>query len=246
MKNIDTILNKFNKSEHSWLRNYYFKQSRRIENDIQYIINLPNIKSILNIGAAPFLFEYLIKDRISNIQLYSIDHDPERFKKIIDYVNTNVIKFDIEKDSINSLPIEFHNVDIIVFTEVFEHMRIDLLNTVQKLYDLLPSGGLLYLTTPNGLSIRSVFRLMCGRTGPNPVTQWNKLREVGHMGHVREYSRKEVNAILSGAGFKIEHSALRKHWNSILDKSFLFAIFRVVENIFPLFRWNIQILAKKV
>ena len=100
--------------------------------------------------------------------------------------------------------------DFVVFTEIFEHLRIDILGTVARVRELLADDGRLYLTTPNGLSLDAWRRSMLrGRTGPSLVDEWSKLSRLGHMGHVREYSATEVEEVLIHCGFSIEQRQFR-------------------------------------
>lgn len=160
----------------------------------------------LNIGGAPYIFEFAIKKLFPHIDVTTIDLDPARFPNVESVIGIRVLQGDIESDT---LPTQ-ERFDFIVLTEVFEHLRINLLDTMSRIRDLLTEGGRLYLTMPNGLGY-SAWRnhLLRGRTGPSPVVQWVKLKRLGHMGHVREYSLTEISEVLLHCGFTIDESHFR-------------------------------------
>jgi hypothetical protein len=71
-------------------------------------------------------------------------------------------------------------------------------------------GTYLYMTTPNYFFARNyIQRTLCGRSGPPLVKEWSKLTNLGHMGHVREYSKKELIEIFSFVGFELHDLKLR-------------------------------------
>src|SRR5262245_62268260 len=69
---------------------------------------------------------------------------------------------------------------------------------------------LLYLTTPNLYRIGNVVSFALGRgLAFDPIREYGKLRTVGHMGHVREYTASEIHRFLEGAGFATVGVAMR-------------------------------------
>jgi hypothetical protein len=120
-----------------------------------------------------------------------------------------MIQIDIENRYPSALQ-ALGQFECVVFCEIFEHMRVNLLGTISLLRNLLAENGILYLTTPNGLGLYALMELLRGRTGSDPVGEWSKLAEFGHMGHVREYSRGEVASILRHCGFVVEQQFFRR------------------------------------
>lgn len=193
-----------------WANNYARMHAGRCLWDARFVGQRP-IKSCLNIGGAPYVFEYIIRKQFPHIQVTSLDIHPERFPNASSVLATRVISCNIE----TTVPALDEKFDMIVFTEMFEHLRIDILGTVKRIRELLEDGGQLYLTTPNGWGW-TAWRLLYlrGRTGPYPVEEWSKLSRLGHMGHVRLYSLLELAEVLRHCGFSIQESgyrSLRRH-----------------------------------
>ena len=64
-------------------------------------------------------------------------------------------------------------------------------------------GGLLLLSTPNLYTAQNIARFLAGRSIADPLSEFGKLRTIGHMGHVREYSNREMRRILAAHGFDV-------------------------------------------
>ena len=135
-----------------------------------------------------------------------MDLAPERFPNAAALIGMQTVRANIETEA----PGIAGKFDRVVFTEIFEHFRIDILGTMARVRYLLADTGQLYLTTPNGLSLDAWRRSwMRRRTGPGLVDEWSKLSRLGHMGHVREYSATEVEEVLLHCGFSIEERQFR-------------------------------------
>jgi len=111
-----------------------------------------------------------------------------------------VIKCDLEVDTI---PFKRKSFDFIIFNEIFEHLKIDPIGTLKKIHSLLKPGGLFILTTPNLYSIHKIIMFNLGMSFNNAYFEFKKMEKYGYMGHIREYSTKEMRLLLEEAGFKI-------------------------------------------
>lgn len=92
--------------------------------------------------------------------------------------------------------------DLIVFSEVLEHLSVAPEFVFAFLNSLLADGGILICTTPNATDIAKRVRLACGR---NP---FERLRLYStNPGHIREYTRHELFHIAQSVGLEcIRHS----------------------------------------
>ncbi|HEY7316189.1 MAG TPA: class I SAM-dependent methyltransferase [Candidatus Binatia bacterium] len=106
----------------------------------------------------------------------------------------HVDRFDIE----GPFPYEDGHFDIVVFTEVLEHLSRDPLQTMSEINRITKPGGYLLLSTPNCASVRSVIRILRGGN-PNiyPVYQ----RRPSTDRHNHEYVPWEVRELLKLCGF---------------------------------------------
>ncbi len=58
------------------------------------------------------------------------------------------------------------------------------------------------VTTPNLYSLETIISFISGHGFNNPYSEFEKLHSLGHMGHIRVYSTKEVTEFFSNAGFE--------------------------------------------
>lgn len=127
-------------------------------------------------------------------------------QNLIDTYKIQVKTCDIETQS---FPFEDNTFDMILFNEVFEHLRINPIHTLNEVYRVLKPGGKLLLTTPNLTSFKGWYSLLLQNKTPNNVYyEYKKLMIIGHMGHVREYTATEICEFLGHIGFTIERLIL--------------------------------------
>ena len=127
--------------------------------------------------------------------------------------------------------------------ETFEHLRVDPAFVLSEIHRVLAPDAALVLTTPNVYSLPSVARFLLGRSIADPVEEFGKLRNVGHMGHIREYSAREVARFLQVSGFAVHSIDYRYHANRRGWKGKLLrAAYRLAP---PRFRREIVIIARK-
>lgn len=162
---------------------------------------------ILNLGGKPYLFEFIASDL--GLQVDTIDLAPERNPAEIMALDGKVMRIDIE-DPDSRAALDLQPYDVICMAEMLEHLRIDLIGTLRFLAQNMRSDARLFLTTPNFYFAANFLKMLAqGRSGPSLVDEWRKLEAIGHMGHVREYSRKELDELFAFSGFVIEHSFVR-------------------------------------
>jgi hypothetical protein len=203
----------------NWAQEYVRKQAGRCSWDVDFLVKNYKFSSCLNVGGAPFIFEYLLKKARPDLAMVSLDLDPERFPEAERVLNVKIAPINIESADPSATRM-LGQFECVVFCEIFEHLRMNLLGTMSLLRDLLVEGGILYLTTPNGQGLYAISEYLRGRTGSGPVNEWSKLTQLGHMGHVREYSHKEVCEVLQHCGFVVERHLYRRshHRGTIRSK----------------------------
>jgi 2-polyprenyl-6-hydroxyphenyl methylase/3-demethylubiquinone-9 3-methyltransferase len=89
--------------------------------------------------------------------------------------------------------------DVILFTEILEHITFNPINFWKKIYSLIQTRGYIYISTPNSMSllniIRSLARILLLRGIGEPVNEIFKKVTYGH--HWKEYSPSELKRYFS-------------------------------------------------
>lgn len=125
------------------------------------------------------------------------------------------ICFAVNNIELDPLPWE-GQFDVIIFTEILEHLNFNPVPTMQKLRKALKSGGRLYLSTPDAaewgrLPVYSDFRTM-----PLPRPHLPAVDA-----HVYQYNLSEVKELAELTGFRVEREAFSiglggRHINVVL------------------------------
>jgi len=106
-------------------------------------------------------------------------------------------RFDIE----DGFPYPDELFDLIIFTEVLEHISRDPMHTLSEINRVTQPGGRLLLSTPNCASVRSVVNVVRGH---HPYL-WPPYSRDGHRDrHNREYTPLEVRQLIEAAGYEVE------------------------------------------
>jgi len=186
---------------------------------------------ILDMGSAPFYTALTLQHM--GYDLKSTDIDPNRFGSLLEKINLDVIQCDFE---IEKLPFEDDSFDVILLSEVFEHLRIDLIFTISEIQRVLKPDGKFILTSPNFFDYQKLKKLFTQGVTSNVFNAYKKKQDAGHMGHVREYTRNDVILFLEAMDFDIYKSFYRgihfkQHW---------------LKKLFPFLRhWFVIIASKK-
>ena len=188
----------------SWARSYSEGSAERIAVDLDLLERFaPKGGRVIEMGSAPFLFT-LAAHRMG-YDVTGVDIDPSRFSTMIEAEGLRVLQSNFETERVQ-LP--DGTADLIAFHEVFEHLRIDLIATFEEVFRLTKPGGVVLVSTPNLRSVRGIRNfLQRGKAyalTPSIYDEYEKLRKLGHMGHVREYTPAEVTEFLSRVGFEVE------------------------------------------
>jgi SAM-dependent methyltransferase len=192
-----------------WTSNYLREHRLRLATDIDLVVeHVPAGARVIDTGAAPFVATAALASL--GYDVLAVDLRPERFASAIDELGLDVRRCDIETEL---LPIADANVDAVLFNELFEHLRINPIFTMGEVLRVLVPGGVLLLSTPNLRSFRGIRNLVLRNQGHavsgGVYRQYDKLRTLGHMGHVREYTTSETIDFLHRSGFATEDLVFR-------------------------------------
>jgi SAM-dependent methyltransferase len=150
---------------------------------------------ILEIGVdRGYIARYMMRDsRYTGVDI-ALDN------VLFDAVRRSSIVFDLEEiPRGRALPFPSELFDLVVMTEVFEHLNP---NAIQKIMEeigrVLVRGGILLFSTPNAASLENRIALLAGGL--------RKYRKGGihHPVHSREYTHKELLIFFQELNFKIE------------------------------------------
>lgn len=222
----------------SWYQAYASNQRTRLASDLDIVQKYINKEGItLEFGAVPLLLTAALKERGYNVQ--GLDIAPERFATSLEELGLSVLKCDIETQAI---PLRSNSVDSVIFNELFEHLRINLVFTLKEVHRIIKPGGLLLLSTPNLRSLGGILNFLLRHQAysccEDIYNQYDKLEKIGHMGHVREYTSKEVSKFLQKVGFETEVIIYRGQYYKKWQKLAL--------HLFPSLHPYITIVARKV
>lgn len=181
-----------------WNADYFDSHKKRYQSDFEMFVRFYNRGEILEVGSAPCHFTYLLKKL--NYPVVGLDIEPGRLNKFIKKYDLDVRKCDIEKEQ---LPFKDNQFNFIIFSEIFEHLRIDPIFTMKEIRRVLKPDGIMMLTTPNLYALERIISFATGRGLFKPYKQFEKLHTIGHMGHIREYSTDEAKHFLENTGFKV-------------------------------------------
>ena len=132
--------------------------------------------------------------------------------------------------------------------ELFEHLRLNPIDVLSKIYKVLIPKGKLLLSTPNLYSIYNIGRFITGKGINNGFVEFNKLNTIGHMGHIREYTVKEMIDFLSHCGFiniEICRFSTKTREGVTLGKIIKNFTTDFIEILFPRVKTHLFIIAEK-
>lgn len=185
--------------ERDWHRSNLAQHGRRYGADLDLVCGLAPEGPILEIGSAPCHMTALL--HLAGFPVIGTDLEPGRVAGFVNELALDVRRCDVERES---LPFSDGQFSGALLCETFEHLRVDPALVLSEIWRVLEPGGFLLLTTPNVYSLPSLARFLFGRSVADPWDEFGKLRTLGHMGHVREYSAREVRRFTEASGFDIE------------------------------------------
>jgi SAM-dependent methyltransferase len=174
------------------------------------ITSLPPVShriTLLDIGTTPFTL--YLKQRYPHYDIATIDLT-SFWQDSCRHLGVGFQICDLDRDD---LPFDDQSFDVVIFTEVLEHLAVSPTQILMKIQRVLRMGGLLLFSVPNFASLRNRITLLCGRS---PLElQGSQFKSIHGHGHLREYTLKEVEEIF--AACDLEFSYYRYMQASVLD-----------------------------
>lgn len=219
-----------------WNIKYFNGHLNRYLSDLQIVKKNYKGGKILEIGSLPYHLTAMLS--LSSFDVTGLDVNPVRGNAFAEKYGLKIVKCDIETEA---LPFRDEQFDLVVFNEVFEHLRINPIRTLREINRVLAPGGKLILSTPNVYAIGNLYLFLRGRSIDNsPYREFLKLETLGHMGHVRIYSAREVEEFLVNTSFSVKEVMYR--YNRKSKKRLLFKLFY---RLIPVFRPQFVIISEK-
>jgi SAM-dependent methyltransferase len=196
--------------DNHWYRGYLDIQAPRLLSDIEIITkSVPENSRVLDIGCSPpFVLATL---QSLGYAAVGVDVNPKAFARSQAEFGFEAVGCDIEA---GPLPFADASFDAVLMCEVFEHLRINPVRTMQEVHRVIRPGGLLHLTTPNLFSLGGIKNFLLERraffcTERELYDELNHINTEGFSGHVREYTHREVEGFLLRVGFTPVRSVFR-------------------------------------
>lgn len=173
-----------------------------LEQQIQ-ALQLPQTAQVLDVGCyPPILFNFLQQQGFTTYGIASTHEQIE--SEVVKVLNIETDKFPWENNKFN----------LLVFTEVIEHLPHNPVVPLKEMYRVLAPGGVLMITTPNAAKLHHRLKLLSGKSTSFPVEQLMTVKpDNGSLYHLhnREYTLEELVEILRLVGFEMlqqEHVCL--------------------------------------
>lgn len=151
--------------------------------------------TILDLGCYPDHVFKILKNLGFEVFGASSEHEP--IKK------ENVVVLNIEKEK---LPFSDQKFDLILFSEIIEHLNIDPEIYFKEIRRVLKPNGRLLLITPNAANLKNRVRLLLGKNIFFPLFQLYETKsdyQAIYHRHNREFTLKELEEVLKRSRFKI-------------------------------------------
>jgi len=219
------------------------------------IISCHEQPSILDIGTSPNTFIY--RHFFPSEALFTIDLTlllADRCRKAgIDHRVCDLLK--------EELPLDDGQVDMVVFTEVLEHLNTGPGRIFAEINRVLSPGGMLVFSIPNTSRLKNRIKFVLGKPVLDPVYRVYKEEKSKHsqgngvwvhgFGHIREYTMSEALDIVQHYGFEVQ---VKRSIDSFISpptdgssklKRISRTIYRIASYIIPNSRMINLILARK-
>lgn len=156
-------------------------------------------KKIVDLGTLPGHLPIALK-LLGAEEVAGLDYNPDRFgsKSQIEKQGIKILECDIETDC---LPFKNRSVDLVIFTEVIEHLQSSPKYALSEIKRILKPEGILIITTPNINNLANRIRRLLNKS------LYPTLEQTGisaRQQHHHEYRMKELTRLIEQSGFIIQ------------------------------------------
>lgn len=168
-----------------------------------------NLK-VLELGANPYLFTVLLK-RFYEFELTLTNFFDKNIyakeggfgqQRIVSeaFSEDHTFKYELMNLELSDYPYPDAHFDVVLFCEILEHLVIDPLQVLPKLFRIIKPGGYLILTTPNAVRLINFANMVVGSNIFDRYCPQNGV----YGRHNREFTVEELDILVKQAGFEIE------------------------------------------
>ena len=210
--------------------------------------------SILDIGTSPLTFIY--KQYFQAVDMFTIDRTALLAERCRDHhIDHRVCNLLHEP-----IPLADGQMDMVVFTEVLEHLNTGPGRIFSEINRILKPGGTLVFSLPNTAMLKNRIAAMLGKPVLEPVYAVFKEEKseqsqgdgewVHGLGHIREYTMSETTDIVRRYGFEVQST---RSADAFIDPPDRFSrlrriawpVYRIASRIVPNSRMINLVLARK-
>lgn len=155
---------------------------------------------------------------MKGFDVVGVDKNVDKMSEYIRTEGLDIRECDIEKEE---LPFEDRSVSTVLFTEVFEHLRVNPFFPLREIERILKKDGKVIISTPNLHYIGNRVSLLLGngvRTMYNGYEEFKQLEKEGFPGHIRVYSVDELKRFLEDVGLNTQEVLFRGFPHGKKDK----------------------------
>lgn len=193
----DGHLNRDKASEISYMKTHTY----RFKTIFSAIPGSAQRLSVLDIGTTPFTL--FLKKTYPHYEISTLDLTDLMQERC----QLSGVRFETCDLATEAIPFEHNHFDVVVFSEVLEHLFARPSEIFAKIAQVMAPSGLLIFTVPNFAQLGRRLKLLLGiQPLPCPEEQVRKEAMHGHR-HLREYTMKECVEILEGCGFALRRKA---------------------------------------
>jgi len=187
-----------------WAGEYWQMQRGRYEMLLEYIgehVGLTPTDRTLDVGIFPGYFTLSLLHMGYDVQ--GVDLDPDRMLEAAAEPRLRLKRCNIDGEP---LPYPDGSFDVVLFSAVLEHLRINPLQTMREFHRVLAPGGRIFVQTPNLGYWLCRARVLLGRGfDESPTIVYRRFEELGHPGHIRVYQMSELLELVRYVGFSVQH-----------------------------------------
>ena len=196
---------------------------------------------ILDYGSHTGMLGVILKRMDFNVSCCDLE---EVIDKYNDNYRINDIKYKYIQPN-SKLPYEYNSFDLVIFTEVLEHLYESPINVLENIQNIIKPGGHLLVTTPNVMNLENKIKFLFNINIYQDIYRY--CYNPRYSLHYREYTKKDL-FILFKKYLKFNEIEF-KYFNYAGGRSKVLQIIQklsfIISNLIPSFRYCILVLAKK-